>query len=119
MLYSLEQGPTEQTIIRQAAQQRLPIPDRILNKPTLLKGLELYLQAFMDLNNSRQMGPSGEGPVSWEAVLKYCQYYDLDTEQTEDMLYHVQCMDSIYLSHRAKQTAKAAKAKAPAKGVRK
>lgn len=98
MRYFLEQGPTEQIIIRQALRERQPLPDAIQNAPSLLMGLELYWEGYMDLMDSRQAG-FGIGPISWIAIISYCVYHRLTPEQTESMQFHIRSMDQVYLAH--------------------
>lgn len=81
----------------------MPVPERIANAPQLDKGLELYYNAFMDLTVSRQLGPSGEGPIGWRTIAEYAEYHQLDEEQTEDMFHLIAIMDSAYLDYRAKK----------------
>ena len=80
----------------------MPIPEKIKNAPELRLGLQLFMTAFMDLSASR---PSGWGisPIPWDVIYMYCVRLELDEEQTEDTLYHVQSMDVAYITW---QTAK-------------
>ena len=76
----------------------LPLPDRIQNAPDLLPGLELYYLAFMELSDSRSIG-MGLGPIPWKVVHDYAQAYGLDSDQTEEMHFHIKEMDAAYLQH--------------------
>lgn len=98
LLYFLEQGSVEQTIISQCMRENLPLPDKIQNAPDLLPGLELYYLAFMELSDSRSMGMS-LGPISWKVIHDYCVAIGLDTDQTEEMHYHLKQLDMCYLEH--------------------
>ena len=118
MLYALEQGPTERKIIEQSVRQRLPLPDRILNAPELGLGLELFYNAFNDLTPCRAIG-FGEGPIPWLAIDDYCRRQGITGVQREDLLYHVQQLDTVYLEYRAKQVSKQTAAHGGTKGVRK
>jgi hypothetical protein len=98
----LEQGATEQAILRQCAQLKLPIPDAIANAPILTEGLELYFMAFLDLTTCRSYGMS-EGPIPWTAIKDWATYNGLSVTQTEDLFYMVREMDNAYLDYRAKK----------------
>lgn len=98
----MEQGPTEAEIIRQCKQHKMPLPDAILNAPTLQPGLELYLSAFMDLNTTRQIGMA-EGPIPWNYVKDWGIYNKLDDEQMHALFYHIRAMDDKYLSYKSKK----------------
>lgn len=91
-------GAVEERIIEQAIMAGDPLPDRIINAPTLLRGLSLYYNAFQDLSSSRQTG-FGIGPISWQAINDYCLTYEIEDEQREDMFYHVVHMDAVYREH--------------------
>ena len=74
----------------------MPIPERIKNAPELRLGLQLFMSAFLELSSSRATG-FGLGPIPWDVVYTYCVRTEMDEEQTEDTLYHVQALDSVYL----------------------
>lgn len=101
----MEQGATEQAILRQCAQLKLPIPDAIANAPILKEGLELYFMAFLDLTTCRSYGMS-EGPIPWTAIRDWAAYNGLSSYQTDDLFYMVREMDNAYLDYRAKQLKK-------------
>ena len=117
MLYALEQGPTERKIIELSVRQRLPLPDTIANAPELSLGLDLFYTAFHDLNSCRTLG-FAEGPIPWLAIDDYCGRLSITGVQREDLLYHVQQLDTVYLEYRAKQATKSA-GNGGTKGVRK
>lgn len=98
----MEQGATEQAILRQCAQLKLPIPDAIANAPILTEGLELYFMAFLDLTTCRNQG-MGDGPIPWTAIKDWAMYYGLNELQTDDLFYMIREMDAAYLDYRAKQ----------------
>lgn len=108
LIYTLEQGPTERTIIEQSVRQRLPLPDRIANAPELFPGLDIYYTAFLDLTTCRQLGYGAEGPISWLVIDEYADRSGFEGEQREDLFYHVQEMDRAYVQH---MTSKANKGK--------
>ena len=104
----MEQGPTEQNIIKQCYASRRPLPKSIQNAPDLQFGLELYYGAFSDLNSCRSTGWS-DGPIPWSAIADYCVAFRLDAEQVADMFHHIRTMDNAYLKHREKDVKKGIK----------
>ena len=81
----------------------LPIPETIQNAPELRIGLQLYLSAFMDLSSSRAVG-MGIGAIPWVAVHDYCERLEIVGEQREDMMYHIDQLDGVYIKHRSEKT---------------
>ena len=64
-------------------------------------GLELHMQAFLDLDSSRSVGME-EGKIPWLAIWDYCDRLSIDEEAREDMLYLVQGLDTFYLNRKKK-----------------
>jgi len=87
-------GPIEQNIVDQCLRFKTPIPERIANKPELLKGLDIYLQAFLDLSSDRT-----NEVIAWSSIVTYAGYYGFDFEQTEDLIFFVRAMDEEYLKY--------------------
>lgn len=93
----LDMGPVEQAIAKQAMRAGNELPDRIANAPELINGLQLYLQAFFDLDSERShaMAPT---PIPWRAMAEYANVFKFDEEQTEDLFYFLRAMDSKHLA---------------------
>lgn len=89
----LTHGSSEDTIIRQARMARQPIPDFIRNKPELDPGLDVYLQAYFDLDGERThaFGPTAI-PVT--SMLQYANAFKFDDDQLDDLIYFVRKMDT-------------------------
>ncbi|MCP4897720.1 MAG: hypothetical protein GY906_12170 [bacterium] len=98
----LEQGPMEQRIIKQCLRSRKPFPEKIANAPALALGLDLYWDAFQDLNTCRTSG-FGAGPIPWSVILDYSRKYEFDEEQEEDLFYFIRVMDNEFLEHHSKK----------------
>lgn len=113
----LEQGPTEQSIIAQCVRQRRPLPNAIANAPELQLGLELFFGAFMDLTSERHVG-FGEGPIPWRAVREWCNEHEVLGLQRDDVQYHVNKLDTVYLEHRARKHNTASKSDGGSKIIR-
>jgi len=69
-----------------------PLPDFLVNAPKLQLGLQVFLQAFFDLDSERSNG-MGVTMIPWSSIKNYAQAYDFDTELTEDLIYLVRQMD--------------------------
>jgi hypothetical protein len=96
----LEQAPVEQRIIQQCTREGLPLPKKIANAPQLGLGLELYYDAFLELNSCRASG-WGLMPIPWSAIRDYAETFDLDEEQFEDLYYYVRVMDTEFMKWHA------------------
>lgn len=99
----MEQGPGEKKIIEQCDRNGWPLPKRIQEAPDLILGLELYYQAFMDLNTCRSIGFSA-GPIPWTAVADYAAAHEFDSEQTEDLFFFTHVMDAAFLEYNNKKS---------------
>lgn len=85
-----------------------PLPDRIANAPELITGLQLYLQAFFDLDSERSHA-MGVTRIPTSRIREYSTYYEFDDEQAEDLLYLIKKMDTDHcdrLAEKAKSGAK-------------
>jgi len=103
LVYLLDVGPHEQAIIKQAVRMGNPIPDRIANAPKLEHGLEIYLQAFFDLDTERNRG-NGICPIPWSSVSDYARAFEFDAEQTEDLHYFIRKLDQENMKRLANKT---------------
>jgi len=91
-------GQAEQRIIRECSARKRPLPERIQNAPDLLVGLELFFQAFIELNTCRSTGWSA-GPIPSWCIDEFCTKNELIEEEAEDLAYHVRKMDQAFLNH--------------------
>jgi len=73
-----------------------PLPDRIANAPELEPGLQLFLQAFFDLDSERSHG-NGLTAIPWTSIATYARAFEFDEEQTEDLYFFVRRLDSEHL----------------------
>lgn len=69
-----------------------PLPDRIANAPELFEGLQLYLQAFFDLDSERSHG-MGIMMIPWQSIRHYALAYEFSDDQSEDLMYFIRKMD--------------------------
>lgn len=72
------------------------LPDFIRDAPELTPGLELFFNAFLDLENDRSIG-FGIGPISWSVINEYCVVNDIVDDQRHAMFYHIRKMDAVYI----------------------
>lgn len=79
------------------------MPDRIANAPVLQVGLELYLNAFLDLSSCRPQG-FVEGPISWISIHQYAEANEFTGEQREDLFYYIHSLDNEYLKFKNRKT---------------
>jgi len=105
LLYTLEQGPREKKILQDCYRQKRPIPSAIQNAPVLFLGLELYYDAFFDLQSCRSVGMA-EGPISWISIYDYAARNQFSEGQHDDLHYFISRMDAAYLKHREKESKK-------------
>ena len=103
-MYTLEQGPIEQTIIRQCIHDSLPLPEKIKNAPQLGLGLELYYIAFFNLESCRLNGVS-IGRIPWTAVQEYCISNEFSEEQVRDTHLYLKMMDNEYIKFVSRKNA--------------
>ncbi|WZB35695.1 tail chaperonin [Enterobacteria phage FtMidnight] len=95
------------------------LPDRIANAPELQIGLQLYLQAFFDLDSERSHS-MGVTPIPWSSIATYARAFEFDEEQTEDLFYFIRKLDQEHTKKLAeKQKAAAKNGKRPVKPSRK
>lgn len=89
-------------MVQQAVRSGCPIPERVLQAPTLQRGLQLYLQAFFDLDAERSRGMS-VGRIPWSAIVRYAEHLDLDEDQTDSLIYFLGAMDAEHLKRLNKE----------------
>lgn len=111
----LEHGADEERRIEQAERAGVPIPDVILNKPELYVGLQLYLDAFFELDSERNHG-QGVMAIPLSRVRDYANAHEFDEEQTADLIYFIRIMDTDHLKRLTEKHKAAVEAAAKRKG---
>lgn len=94
----------ERKILEDCYRSKLPLPKKILEAPELRMGLELFMDAFFELNTCRQVG-LGMAPIPWTSIKDYAEAYEFDADQTEDLFHHVRLMDHEFIRHHNKESA--------------
>lgn len=78
----------------------MPLPEAILNKPTLSMGLDLYYMAFWDLMADRLSSPNGAGMIKWSAINQYAISIGiLDVDEQSRFKSIISHLDMEYLEH--------------------
>ena len=72
------------------------LPDKLKDSPELAPGLALYWDGFIALTSCRQIGFS-IGPIPFTAILDYCREYEVEGEDREVFIAHLQSIDKAYL----------------------
>lgn len=88
-------GPHDKKIVEEANRSGLPIPEKIANAPRLQMGLELYYDAFLDLNTCRSIG-WGVGPIPWTSIADWANVHGLDADQRDRLFSYIPKMDQVY-----------------------
>ena len=83
----------------------MPLPDFLLNAPELQTGLQLFLQAFFDLDTERSHS-MGIVLIPWRSIKDYAVAYEFDREQTEDLFYLIRAMDIAHTNKLQKKNGK-------------
>lgn len=96
-------GQIEKSILEQCYRSKMPVPDKILNSPELLFGLELYYTGFLDLSSCRSFG-FAEGPIPWISIMNYANHKGLYDEDADCFVSLISQMDSAYLKYKASKT---------------
>lgn len=92
----MELGPHEQAIAKQAFRAGQPLPERIANAPELRMGLQLYIQAFFDLDSERSH-TMGLVAIPWSSINAYAKAFEFDEEQTECLFFFIRRLDASHL----------------------
>ncbi len=98
-------GPIEQNIAKQALRAGAPLPERIANAPELKTGLQIYIQAFFDLDSERTHSLALT-PIPWTAINAYANAYRFDEEQHEDLQFLIRKIDNAHLERLRKKSGK-------------
>ena len=85
-------GSKEKFLIQQANRSGMPIPDRIANKPKLAWGLELYLNAFYELQFDR----NDNEYIPWSVIVNYASFNEFSKDQTESLIYFIRELDRVF-----------------------
>lgn len=114
----MELGPYEQAIAKQAFRAGQPLPERIQNAPELRTGLQLYIQAFFDLDSERSHA-MGLVAIPWSSINEYAKAFDFDDEQKDCLFFFIRRLDASHLKRlEAKNKANDKKPSRPRKSAK-
>lgn len=65
-------------------------------------GLELFFNAFIELNTNRNTGWSA-GPIPGWCIGEYSDRLELTEDEEEDLYYHIRKMDEAFLKYNARK----------------
>lgn len=80
----------------------------VAETPELRPGLQLYLEAFFDLDSDRTHN-EGLSPIPWRSIKEYAETFGFDEEQTADLFYFVRELDGEHLKRLAAKMKEKAK----------
>lgn len=89
-------GTNEAVVIRDAIRAGHPIPPEIANAPSLMPGLDLFYNAWLELSTCRSIGMV-PGPIPWTAIHMYARHYQMTFQQEERLVQVVRILDNEYL----------------------
>ena len=82
------------------------IPDNLIKERPVLKfGLELFYQAFFELNYDRQSGMD-IGYIPWTSIRLYVEYHEFDKELSNEAFFFIRGLDNAYVKYCKEQQAK-------------
>jgi hypothetical protein len=104
-LYELQQGANEAKIVEQAKKLRMPLPEKIANKPKLHIGLDIYWRAFWECSTDRGIGMA-EGPIPWSVMDRWALRYGIEGDDFDRFVLLLKAMDLAYIEERTKSNKK-------------
>lgn len=81
------------------ANRRDAMPSHIPPEPELKSEDSWYLSSFFDLSTDRAIGMGGVGPIPYQAIISYCEFWEFDQESSEIFIRIVRELDSVFLAH--------------------
>lgn len=97
----MQSGQTETKIRELASKTGQKLPDKILNKPRLLVGLDFYWRAFWECSTDRDIGMA-EGPIPWSSMDRWALRHEIEGDDFDRMVLILKAMDAAYIEHRTK-----------------
>jgi hypothetical protein len=92
----------QQAVSNSAMRVRGKAPDKFQNAPELRMGLELYYDAWFELDRDRNHG-TGWTYIPWSSIARYIEFYDLTEDQAECMFAHIRAMDTAHINRLVEQ----------------
>jgi hypothetical protein len=73
------------------------LPAHIAEPPELIAGLDLFLDAFFELDTERNHSFDFMR-IPWSSVIAYCNEYAIENEQRDDMIYFILRIDEAHIN---------------------
>jgi len=79
---------------------KLPEDVKGRNKPPeLLYGLQIYFDAFSDLQSERSVGMA-LGPIPWYSIVKWCELHGIyDPDNIDTFSRYLRAMEKVQMEH--------------------
>ena len=102
LAYLFEQTPASSSVLRQMRRAGEKMPEAQTNMPELRLGLELYIEAFFELDSERTHGET-LNPIPSSAIRLYARDYEYNERQAEDLMFFIREMDTAHLKRLGKK----------------
>ncbi len=99
----MKHGPSEEKVRKQAEQNKTPLPQWLIDKPSIPLGLGTYYRAYSDLHTCRPVGMA-EGRIPWIAANEWARRNGLSDHDFDDLWRIATALDVAYLDYRAANT---------------
>lgn len=84
---------------------KMPLPDRIKNKPMVRPGLDFYWRAFNDLSGDRDIG-MGIGPIPWCAIHDWAVRHQVYEEDFDRLVLILRGLDAVFMERQGAKSKK-------------
>lgn len=91
------------SISRQCQREGKNLPKFILESPELTLGLDLYYDAYWELDGDRAVGMS-VGRIPWTATADYAIAHEFSEDQRSALFHFVRVLDSAYLKYHSEKS---------------
>jgi hypothetical protein len=107
LLYTLEQGPHEAEVLRQAYRRGDPPPEVMANAPELQEDLIAFWRAYDELSTCRSFAGMSGVPTSipWTAINDYALRHNFTGDEFDDLVEIVREVDDAFIAHAMEQIA--------------
>jgi len=102
LAYLFDLAPVQQSVVKMMLREGKEAPEAFVNAPELRPGLQLYLEAFFELDSERTHNDT-LNPIPSSKIREYARDYEFDEEQSEDLLYFIRILDGEHLKRLGKR----------------
>ena len=86
---------------RDADRGAQPLPKGMRDAPELMEHLQLYMDAFYELDTCRPIvagfGGAVERGIPWDKIKEWAEFHGLSGSVKRDLFHHVRALDLVYL----------------------